>query len=88
MERLARGELHSRVFGYDTHLNLRQRQRMQEPVCTRSQLVVYVTPEGESVALVHQYRRIDGTLGASGKPDPKRLWVGDRMLMVRQSPSS
>jgi hypothetical protein len=42
-----------------------------EPFCTVSQIVRYFTPAGEKVAVVHQYVRPDGTLGASGRPDPK-----------------
>jgi len=47
--------------------------RANEPVCTRSQLVRYADQHGKTVALVHQYLRQDGSLGASGKPDPKLL---------------
>ncbi len=83
-EQLERGELRSEVFRYDTHLNLRQRERLGEPLCTRSQMVLYATLEGHLVALVHQYRRIDGTLGASGLPDPKRLYYQGRVLAVKQ----
>ena len=43
------------------------------PFCTRSQLVEYTDAVGFPVALVHQYLQPDGTLGASGLPDPK--WV-------------
>lgn len=47
-----------------------------EPWCTRSQLVNYIDlAQGRTVARVHQYLRMDGTLGASGKPDPKMLYV-------------
>lgn len=31
---------------------------------------------GEELARVHQYTKPDGTLGGSGKPDPKRLLLG------------
>ena len=34
------------------------------------------------VAMVHQYLRPDGTLGASGLPDPKRLLVNDLLYIV------
>jgi hypothetical protein len=44
-----------------------------EPECTWSQLVEYVSAKGRRVAEVHQYLRPDGTLGLSGKPDPKGL---------------
>jgi hypothetical protein len=36
-------------------------------------MVEYLDPSGDRVALVHQYLRTDGRLGASGRPDPK--WV-------------
>jgi len=34
------------------------------------------------VALVHQYLRRDGSLGASGKPDPKMLFDRGELLYV------
>ncbi len=52
-----------------------------EPVCTRSQLVTYFDADGERVAIVHQYLRQDGTLGASGLPDPKWLLHGGEVLL-------
>jgi len=56
-----------------------------EPVCTWSQIVIYYTRSGEPVAVVHQYLRPDGTIGASGLPDPKRLFLEDRILSVRSA---
>lgn len=44
-----------------------------EPTCTRSQYVIYLDPEGNKIAEVHQYVRPDGDIGASGRPDPKAL---------------
>lgn len=44
-----------------------------EPHCTRSQMVEYWTRDRQMVALVHQYLRPDGSLGASGLPDPKAI---------------
>mgnify|MGYP000073566532 CR=1 FL=1 len=43
-----------------------------EPVGTRSQMVAYFDGV-RKVALVHRYLRPDGTVGASGMPDPKEL---------------
>jgi len=43
------------------------------PICTRSQLISYIDNDGQEIARVHQYLQPNGTLGASGKPDPKRL---------------
>ncbi|HVB80510.1 MAG TPA: hypothetical protein VNE82_11275 [Candidatus Binataceae bacterium] len=45
-----------------------------EPYCTRSQEVSYIDPDtNEEVARAHRYLRPDGTIGASGRPDPKRV---------------
>ncbi len=54
-----------------------------EPYCTRSQIVAYLDSRGRQVALVHQYRRKDGSIGASGKPDPKKLFHEGRLYVVR-----
>jgi hypothetical protein len=53
-----------------------------EPICTRSQMVKYYSLDGDVLALVHQYLRPDGTIGASGKPDPKRLYLPNEILFV------
>jgi hypothetical protein len=45
----------------------------KEPYCTRSQRLAYVDAAGHAVAHVHQYVRPNGSLGASGKPDPKLI---------------
>ena len=65
------GELVARVKR-DKHPS---RTKAKEPFCTRSQLVAYYDAQGMEVARAHQNRRPDGTLGASGKPDPKRIVV-------------
>jgi hypothetical protein len=46
-----------------------------EPYCTESQEVSYIDPiTNEEVARAHRYLRPDGTIGASGRPDPKRVF--------------
>ena len=52
-----------------------------EPFCTRSQAVGYFDADGRQVAVVHQYLRQDGSLGASGRPDPKWLLHDGEVLM-------
>ena len=47
-----------------------------EPYCTRSLMLSYLDQDDNEVARVHQYLRPDGTVGASGRPDPKRLYEG------------
>lgn len=51
------------------------------PAGTRSQIIAY-RQGGAQVAVVHQYLLPDGTLGASGLPDPKRLLVNDLLYIV------
>ena len=69
-----RRDLYARAQGGDVSTVVAQEYtpdpRVGEPDGAVSQLVLYVL-DGEPVALVHQYLRPDGTLGASGLPDPK-----------------
>ena len=48
-----------------------------------SQTVDYLSLDGQLVARVHQYQRPDGSVGGSGRPDPKWLRVGSWVLGVR-----
>lgn len=59
--------------------------RSGQPTCTRSQIIAYVDKRGHRVALVHQYLRTDGTLGGSGRPDPKRLLEGGVLCVVMEA---
>jgi len=36
-------------------------------------MISYLDPHGREIARVHQYLRKNGTLGGSGRPDPKKL---------------
>lgn len=58
-----------------------------QPYCTRSQIVAYTLPTGKRVAVAHQYLRPDGRIGASGKPDPKRI-LEDGVIYALMSPGS
>ncbi len=44
-----------------------------QPPGTKSQVIAYLDSSSKQVAVVHQYVTPAGTLGGSGKPDPKRL---------------
>lgn len=68
----------------DEQLKEPEKRRHPEPHGTRSQTIRYSDTNGQWVAVVHQYLRPDGTLGATGKPDPKRLRVGNTVFIVRQ----
>jgi hypothetical protein len=54
-----------------------------EPPCTRSQIIAYLDSSGHRVAVVHQYLRKDGTLGGSGKPDPKKVFHQGKLYVIR-----
>ena len=51
----------------------RASSQANQPPGTRSQLLAYSDSNGQVVARVHRYLRPDGSIGASGKPDPKYL---------------
>ena len=55
--------------------------RANEPICTRSQYIIYINRDGRKVAGVHQYLRRDGKIGASGRPDPKELLIDGILYM-------
>ena len=77
--RLQRGELtpHLIKSGHPA------RPLAREPYCTQSQIVQYREPNGVAVALVHQYLRRDGTIGLSGLPDPKRLYLPHEIIGLK-----
>ena len=56
--------------------------RAKEPICTRSQYIIYVNRMGKKVAGVHQYLRTNGKLGASGRPDPKELFLNSILYIL------
>jgi hypothetical protein len=49
---------------------------------TVSQRIFYYR-QGKLVAVVHQYIRPDGSLGGSGRPDPKWLRDGNTILKFK-----
>ena len=83
-ERVGSGEL-TTMLKWESHADPR---RTGEPLCTQSQIVYYYAPDGHAVAVVHQYLRPDGTIGASGLPDPKCLFLQDRTIHLPSEPSS
>jgi hypothetical protein len=44
-------------------------------------MISYRDRNDDEIARVHQYLRPDGSIGASGLPDPKRLFE-DRVLYI------
>jgi len=46
-----------------------------QPFCTSSQMISIGDSNDDEIARAHQYLRPDRTLGGSGVPDPKRLYL-------------
>jgi len=46
----------------------------QQPAGTKSVVYVIRTREGEDLVHAHAYVKPDGAIGASGRPDPKRIY--------------
>jgi hypothetical protein len=57
-----------------------------EPDCTRSQIISYYDGNGNRVANVHRYLRPDGTVGLSGKADPKCLLQNGVLYKIGHPP--
>jgi len=53
-----------------------------QPLCTHSQTLAYLDANDQEVARVHQYKRPDGKIGATGRPDPKRIFVDGKIYYV------
>lgn len=64
------------------------RMKANEPFCTWTQEVFYLDATSQEVARVHQYLRPDGTLGASGLPDPKMIVESGTAYRLRKPPKN
>jgi len=74
-ERVLRGELET-VLEDDRFV----RDEVGLPQGARSQMVWYLGPDGQKLVLVHQYLLPDGSIGGSGRPDPKRMILDDEVI--------
>ena len=81
-ERAQADELSQQLREESIHLKGRHARRRGEPPCTRSKMVEYFEESGRKVALVHLYRRRDGSIGGQGLPDPKWLRVGSQIWTI------
>lgn len=82
-ERVLAGQL-AETVNRNTHPS---RTEASEPFCTRTQEVSYFDGALE-VARVHQYMRTTGQLGASGRPDPKRIFESGVLYRLRHPPKN
>jgi hypothetical protein len=83
-ERVSTGELTAIVRRDSTPA----RTKANEPAGTHSQEVSYLDAANQEVARVHQYIRAQGDVGASGLPDPKRLFENGILYRLRTRPQS
>lgn len=54
------------------------------PDCFLTEILAYLDSLGREVARAERHLRDDGTVGASGKPDPKRIRVGDTIYVLKR----
>jgi len=57
-----------------------------QPPGTRSQSISYRTEDNFELARVHQYVLENGQIGASGRPDPKRILFGGILFRLPKNP--
>jgi hypothetical protein len=56
-----------------------------QPAGTKSQILAYLNQDGRQVAVVHRYLRPDGSLGGSGKPDPKKVFQNGELYVLDET---
>lgn len=61
---------------------------MDESEGTRSMMVSYVDESLHRVFMVHLYLSPDGSIGASGRPDPKWLFENGIVYLPKKLPRS
>ncbi len=72
------------VAEYKRDAHLEHPERVGEQWCTRGQMVRYLDAQGIWVVEVFQYLRSDGSLGASGRADPKRMRVDNEIWIAER----
>ncbi|PIU54909.1 MAG: hypothetical protein COS88_06125 [Chloroflexi bacterium CG07_land_8_20_14_0_80_51_10] len=82
-ELIAKGQLKAQYLR-DALLKDPGNRRYPEPDGTHSQTIRYLDDNGQWLVEVHQYMQPDGTIGGSGKPDPKRLRLGNTVFIVER----
>jgi hypothetical protein len=78
-KQIEHGELIPR-FLRNAYLN--HPEQVGEAWCTRGQMIRYLDDQGTLVVEVFQYMRSDGSLGASGRPDPKRMRIRNEIWIA------
>jgi len=60
-----------------SHLTNPEEKRL--PWCTHSESLRFHNDSGTHSVLIHQYQLPDGTIGASGLPDPKQIKINEKV---------
>jgi hypothetical protein len=81
-ERASRGDLTVRVKPGSEHP---APSAANEPPGTVSHILQYFDDAGWLVAQAHEYLRPDGTVGGSGRPDPKWLFIDGVIYKQRRT---
>lgn len=79
LQQIEKGELVEKMLRDKV---LKSPKSYQGPTGTRTQYIRYTDSNGTLIVEFHRFLRPDGTLGATGKPDPKKLRVGKELWVV------
>jgi hypothetical protein len=66
------------------------RERHSDPIksgqvfCTYSQILSIQDNKSDQIAIAHQYKKPDRTIGASKKPDPVWMYIGGIIYKVKK----
>ena len=55
-----------------------------QPPGTRSEMLSFRTKENVEMSRAHRYLRPDGSIGGSGRPDPKKFFDPEKRVILRQ----
>ena len=80
IEGVAKGDIVERI----THVGT-PNPELNLPPGSESQEVTYVDANtGDELVRAHRYVLPDGSMGASGKPDPKRIWKDGKLYRLQK----
>ena len=77
-DRLRSGELHA-IVKVESHPSP---PKSTQPLCTLSQILAYLDDKNQKIALVHRFLMKNGSIGGSGLPDPKEIFIDGTLYYV------
>jgi hypothetical protein len=63
-------------------VHVRKCGRGTPPDCVYTEILAYIDSSGREIARAERHLRVDGSVGASGKADPKRILIDDTLYIL------